>query len=60
MEKLMQIAKKNADHVLIRNIKEEMTNVSFENGEVKNIETSIASNMALTLIKDGKIGFAYT
>ncbi|MBP8991520.1 MAG: TldD/PmbA family protein [Spirochaetes bacterium] len=60
MEKLMQIAKKNADHVLIRNIKEEMTNVSFENGELKNIETSIASNIALTLIKDGKIGFAYT
>ncbi|NLJ05733.1 MAG: TldD/PmbA family protein [Exilispira sp.] len=60
MEKLMQIAKKNANHVLIRNIKEEMTNVSFENGELKNIETSIASNIALTLIKDGKIGFAYT
>lgn len=60
MEKLMQIAKKNADNVLIRNIKEEMTNVSFENGELKNIETSIASNIALTLIKDGKIGFAYT
>jgi PmbA protein len=60
MEKLMQIAKKNADHVLIRNVKEEMTNVSFENGELKNIETSIASNIALTLIKDGKIGFAYT
>ncbi|MEA1913601.1 MAG: metallopeptidase TldD-related protein [candidate division WOR-3 bacterium] len=60
MEKLMIDAKKIADKVEIYSSEEVLDSISFENSKLKDIDTKIQSGVSLRIIKDGKLGFAYT
>jgi len=60
MEKLMEIARKAADRVEVYSRDTRSDDVSFENAKLKDIGSSISSGIGLTLIKDGKLGTAYT
>ncbi len=60
MEKLMEIAKKVADRVEIYSESGASDGVSFENARLKDIESSLQSGTGLLLIKDGRLGYAYT
>lgn len=60
LEKLVEIGKKYADEVEIYQVNNFSSGVSFENGVLKDIETSIQSGISLRIIKDGKLGFSYT
>ncbi len=60
MEQLMEIARRAADRVEIYSAAGSSDQVSFENGKLKDIESSRLSHVNLLLIKDGKLGFAYT
>ncbi|MGB9810856.1 MAG: PmbA/TldA family metallopeptidase, partial [Dictyoglomus turgidum] len=60
LEKLVEIGKKYADEVEIYQVNNFSSGVSFENGVLKDVETSIQSGISLRIIKDGKLGFSYT
>lgn len=60
LEKLMDIAKKYCDEVEIYEVNYIADGVSFENGRLKDIDSTIQSGISLRIIKDGKLGFAYT
>ncbi len=60
MERLLEIARGKVDKVEVFSQTTSSDLVSFENGRLKNVESSILSGVGLTLIKDGKLGTAYT
>jgi len=60
MKKLLKMARDVSDQAELVSIDEKKTRVSFENAKLKDIDTTIQSGMSLRIIKDGKIGFAYT
>lgn len=60
MEKLLQLAKKVANQVEVYSITYQTDTVSFENSRLKDIDSKIQYGVALRIIKDGKLGFAYT
>ncbi len=60
IEKLIEIGKKYAEEVEIYQVNNFSSGISFENGVLKDIETSIQSGISLRIIKDGKLGFSYT
>ncbi len=60
MERLMEIAKKVADRVEIYSESGAYDGVSFENARLKDIDSSLQSGAGLLLIKDGRLGYAYT
>lgn len=60
MEKLLKMAMDVSDQAELFSIDEKKTGVSFENAKLKDIDTAIQSGMSLRIIRDGKIGFAYT
>ncbi|MEO0114418.1 MAG: TldD/PmbA family protein [candidate division WOR-3 bacterium] len=60
MEKLLKLAKKVADQVEIYSITYQTDSVSFENSRLKAIDSKIQDGIALRIVKDGKLGFAYT
>ncbi len=60
LDKLIDMAKKYTDEVEIYQIDYSVSNISFENGSLKDIESSIQSGISLKIIKDGKLGFSYT
>ncbi|MCX8015496.1 MAG: TldD/PmbA family protein [candidate division WOR-3 bacterium] len=60
MEKLLEIAKKVCDQVEIYNLDSKQIVVSFENAKLHEIETKFQSGVSLRIIKDNKLGFAYT
>jgi len=60
LDKLIDMAKKYTDEVEIYQIDYSVSNISFENGSLKDIESSIQSGISLRIIKDGKLGFSYT
>lgn len=60
MEELLELAQRVADKVEVYGDEEDVEEVTFENGRLKNIESALRSGVALTLIRDGKLGFAYT
>jgi PmbA protein len=60
MEKLIEIARKVSDQVEVFLIDEKQNRISFENATLKNINSSIQSGMSLRIIKENKVGFAYT
>jgi PmbA protein len=60
MEKLLEMAKKVSDQAEIYS-QEHMNNaVSFQNAKLHEIESSFQSGLSLRIIKNGKLGFAYT
>ncbi len=60
MERLLQIACKQADAVTVYHVDGTHDNVGFENGRLKTADSGMSSGTALTLVKDGRQGFAYT
>ena len=60
MEKLLEMARKVSDQTEVFSIDEKQNRVSFENAKLKNINSFIQSGMSLRIIKEDKVGFAYT
>lgn len=60
METLLEIARRRADRVEVFSQATSSDRVRFENGRLKDIESSMLSGVGLLLIKDGRLGMAYT
>ena len=60
MERLLEIAKKVADHAEAYSLEEDADAVSVENARLKDIESKSQYGLSLRIIKDGRLGFAYT
>ena len=60
MEKLLQMTKRVCDKAEIYSEENTYTNVSFQNAQLHDIDSAFQSGLALRIIKDGKLGFAYT
>ena len=60
MEKLLQMAKKVSDQAEVYSQESSSNSVSFENAKLHDIESDFSAGIALRIIKDGKLGFAYT
>jgi PmbA protein len=60
MEKLMEIAKKVSDKVEIYSSEQITDSISFENAKLKDIDSKLQSGFSLRIMKDGKMGFAFT
>ncbi|MEO0131726.1 MAG: metallopeptidase TldD-related protein [candidate division WOR-3 bacterium] len=60
MEELLKMAQKKADQVELFILDQKFNEVSFENAQLHEIATSYQSGVSLRIIKDKKLGFAYT
>jgi PmbA protein len=60
MEKLLALAQVKEAQAEIYQLAADWDMVSFENGRLKDITSSLQSGLSLRLIKDRKIGFTYT
>jgi PmbA protein len=60
MEKLLEMASRVCDQVEIYSLEEIADGVSFENAKLKEIDSTNQYGLSLRMIKDGKLGFAYT
>ena len=60
MEQLLKQAEKVSDQSEVFFQEQRSDSVSFENGRLKNIESSDQSGFSLRLIRDDRLGFAYT
>jgi len=60
MERLFEMAAQVSDQAEIYSFTGRSDGVSFENAHLKDIESSMQSGLSLRIIKDGKLGFAYT
>jgi len=60
MERLMDIARRQADEVTVFAASDAEDSVGFENGKLKSADSGMSSGTALTVVKAGKQGFAYT
>jgi len=60
MKKMLDIARKKSDKAELFSLEEKTDVIKFENSKLKDIDTKIQSGISLRLLKDGKLGFAYT
>lgn len=60
MEKLLQMAKKACDKAEVYSQEKTFTSVSFKNAKLHDINSTFQSGLALRIIKNGRLGFAYT
>ena len=60
MEQLLDIARAVADQVEVYEEQRVSDEVAFQNGALKDIESRRRYGVALTLVKDGRLGYAYT
>jgi len=60
MEKLLEQAKKVCDKAEVFSLEHTSHTVSFEDAQLHDIENKIQSGLSLRIIKDNKLGFAYT
>jgi PmbA protein len=60
MEKLLEMVKKVCNQAEIYSIDTKQNMVGFENAKLHEIDTKFQSGVSLRIIKDGKLGFAYT
>lgn len=60
MEQLLQMAKKICDKTEIYSIEYADNSVFFENAKLNNMDSKFQSGISLRIIKEGKLGFAYT
>jgi len=56
----MEMARKVSDQVEIYSLEETSDGVSLENGTLKDIESKSQSGISLRILKEDKLGFAYT
>jgi len=60
MERLLEIARKQAEAVTVYGASYTVDSVKFDNARLKAADTSMNSGTAITVVKNGKQGFAYT
>ncbi|MFO7675472.1 MAG: TldD/PmbA family protein [bacterium] len=60
MDKLLEIARRKAYQAEVFSTSTAADAVSFENGRLKNIQSSMLSGVGLTVMKSGRLGTAYT
>lgn len=60
MEKLLQMAKKVCDKAEVYSHENTHNSVSFENAKLHDIDSAFQSGFSLRIIKNGKLGLAYT
>lgn len=60
MEKLLDMARKAADQAEVYAHDQVTDSVTFQDSKLHDIETNYISGVSLRIIKDGKLGFAYT
>lgn len=60
MEKLIELSRKASDKAEVYQLHYSTNNVSFENAKLHNIDSKFQSGASLRVIKNGKVGFAYT
>jgi PmbA protein len=60
MERLLELAAKSADAASVYATDSVSDQVQFDNGKFKTIESSMQSGVSLLLLKDGRLGSAYT
>jgi PmbA protein len=60
MEQLLEKAIQASHQAEIYRLEQQSDQIHFENGRLKEIESSMQSGLSLRLIKDGCLGFAYT
>ena len=60
MEALLEIARKVTDQVEIYSLDQSVDSISFENAKLKDIDSKLQSGISLRIVKDGKLGFAFT
>mgnify|MGYP001175488899 CR=1 FL=1 len=60
MERLMALAKEQTDQIELYALDQTSNHVEFEAGKLIDIQSTIESGVTMRLIKDGKLGFAYT
>ena len=60
MEKLLEMAKNACGKAEIYSLGYETNSVAFQNARLQEIDTSFQGGICLRVIKDGKLGFAYT
>jgi PmbA protein len=60
MEKLLEMAKKVCDQAEVYSVQHTSNSVSFEDAKLHDIGSTYQSGTSLRIIKEGKLGFAYT
>lgn len=60
MEKILEMAMKVCDKAEVYSYEPKNISVSFENAKLHDIESKFQAGVSLRIIKDGKLGFAYT
>jgi PmbA protein len=60
MEQLLSMAQRAADQAEVFSYEQVTDRVAYQNARLYDIETNFLSGVALRIIKDGKLGFAYT
>lgn len=60
MKEILKITSAVSDQAEVYYNSQESDSVSFENAQLKDIDSKIQSGLSLRLIKDNKLGFAYT
>jgi len=60
MEELLQMTTKKTDQAEVYALDEATDEIRFEDGKLKDIESKSQSGISLRIIKEGKLGFAYT
>ncbi|UCG29509.1 MAG: TldD/PmbA family protein [candidate division WOR-3 bacterium] len=60
MDQLLKLAKQQSDGVEVLSIEQNENSIKFEDRKLKDIQSTLQSGITLRLIKQGKIGFAYT
>ena len=60
MEKLLEMAGRAADQAEVFSTEQSSSSVSFQDAKLYDIRTNFLSGVSLRIIKDGRLGFAYT
>ena len=60
MEKLLQMANKVSDQAEVYSQENTYNSVSFQDSKLHDVDSVFQSGMSLRIIKNGKLGFAYT
>jgi PmbA protein len=60
MEKLLQMAKQFSDQAEVYSRESTYNSVSFQDSKLHDLDSVFQSGVSLRIIKDGKLGFAYT
>ena len=60
MDKLLEIARKICDQVELYSFDETVNIIQFENSRLKDVDSKVQSGISLRVIKNNKLGFAYT